>query len=608
MTLHVSLGNYGPFKDSGEIALEPGFNVITGLNNTGKTALLWALFALRSGPLPPDPSWNDGGQLRGHISGYARQGEEMWVRLRWDPGDEERERVRRAAASASGRRDLSPPHLLEVVATWRGGSELGIWQRALLLRDRDLAPTLVLGRDPGQPGLQPLAGAALPSDLLKALGLAPGPGPAPAPLRAESADRACPPWPPILIGANILAANRRPPDYNANVAVADSLAPDASNLAAVLHTLQSTTKGRRDGREVFNRIESRLRTFFPELTAARAEMGAAQGVGDRPTVGLTADQGPITTPFSHCGTGVWNTLAILTAALLPTGPRLILIDEPHAFLHPAAERELARFLDEVGAEKGHVFVVASHSVILASHARDRLWATVRRADGSCRVERLGGFARALGALGVTAGDILPHDGVLLVEGPSDQSVFRALADQTPEGRRIAVVPLGGEGRARVKGSRNICEVVKRVMDAALQIKLPAVALLDSVHWTDSDKHELEKAGRTVFLSKPEVEDYFLNPDALAKVLAEDSERTPAVLRPKIVEAIGPPGRYTKGSDAISSAFHSAADVGYDKATHLPRIRAATPADDPTLADLKAELAAVLARIRGAAAPSPPPAP
>lgn len=607
MILHVSLGNYGPFRDSGEVALEPGLNVIAGLNNTGKTALLWALFALRSGPFPPDPTWNDSGRLRDQITGYVREGREPWLRLRWDPGDAERERVRLAAESAWGRRGLPSPKFLEVVATWRGGPELGLWLQALLLNGPGAAPALVLGRDPGQPDLEPLAGARVPGEqVLKSLGLAPVGAGGPLLFRALAADLAGVPWPRVTLGSQILAASRRIPDYNANVAVAESLAPDASNLAAVLHTLVSTTKARRNGRDVFDEIAKRLRAFFPELTAARAEMAAAQG-GGVPTVALATDLGPLTVPVGHCGTGVWNTLAILTAALLPAEPRLILIDEPSAFLHPAAERELARFLEEVGKEKVHIFVVASHSVILASHARDRLWATVRQADGSCRVERLGAFARALSTLGVTAGDILPHEGVLLVEGPSDRSVFRSLADETPEGRRVAVVALGGDGRARVKGGRNICEVVKRAMDAAIQIKMPVVALLDSVNWSDSDKAELGKNGNIALLEKPEIEDYFLNAEALAAVLAEDSGRTPDDLRPKMAEALERPVGHKKGSEAISSAFHSAAGVGYDKVAHLPRLLAATPADDCKLGKLREELAGALARIRGAVAPARQPA-
>jgi AAA15 family ATPase/GTPase len=35
--------NYKSFADSGEIRLEPGFNVIVGRNNVGKTALAEAL-------------------------------------------------------------------------------------------------------------------------------------------------------------------------------------------------------------------------------------------------------------------------------------------------------------------------------------------------------------------------------------------------------------------------------------------------------------------------------------------------------------------------------------------------------------------------------------
>ncbi|MGH9534275.1 MAG: AAA family ATPase [Terriglobales bacterium] len=237
MTLHVSLGNYGPFEDSGEIALEPGLNVIAGLNNTGKTALLLALFALRSGPLPPDASWNDGGQLRTHVGGYARPEEQTRVRLRWDPDDAECERVRRRAEAAWGHTPLPAPSSLEVAATWLGGSESGLWLQALLFRAPDGTPTLICGSDPAQPRLVPLAGAAAPPNLLEKLGLGPSPRGGAGPFRAASAELSDLPWPRITLGAHILAAARRLPDYNSNVAIAHTLAPEASNLAAVLQSL-----------------------------------------------------------------------------------------------------------------------------------------------------------------------------------------------------------------------------------------------------------------------------------------------------------------------------------------------------------------------------------
>ncbi len=598
MSLRLTLGNFGPFLDSGEISLEPGLNVVTGLNNTGKTALLWAAFAQRGGPAPPDNSWGDGGRLRTHVGGYVRHGQQGWMRLGWDPGEAERQRAWKLVTSSSGLRGLPLPDEFEAAVTWEpDGPDLGLWLRGLLFRQEHGVPKLLFGSDPARPDLRPI-GAAAPSDMLEAFGLSASRAGAPGPFRAAQAGAPKLPWPRLALGCHILAAGRRIPDYDGNVAVAHDLAPDASNLAAVLHTLLSTSRFRPEGRSVFDQISGELRRFFPEVTAMRTEMGQIQQ-GQTPSVGLNADRGELTVPFGHCGTGVWNALAILTAALLPTAAKLILIDEPSAFLHPAAERELARFLERVGKEKGHMFLVSTHSAILASHARGSLWGTVRQPDGSCRIERLGGFAQALGTLGVTAADILPHDGVLLVEGPSDQFVFRALANETPEGRRVAVVPLGGEGRARVKGGRNICEVVKRVMDAALQIKMPVVALLDSVNWSDSDRHELEKAGHTVFLKKPEIEDYFLGPDALAAVLAEDAEGTPAELRPKIAVALARPEPYPKGSAAISSAFHSAAAVRYDKASDLPRIFAATPPDDPKLGELRGELSAALGTLREA---------
>jgi recombinational DNA repair ATPase RecF len=52
--MHISkfqIANYKSFQESGEIVLKPGFNVLTGQNSAGKTALLEAL-TLQFTPTP----------------------------------------------------------------------------------------------------------------------------------------------------------------------------------------------------------------------------------------------------------------------------------------------------------------------------------------------------------------------------------------------------------------------------------------------------------------------------------------------------------------------------------------------------------------------------
>jgi predicted ATPase len=68
----------------------------------------------------------------------------------------------------------------------------------------------------------------------------------------------------------------------------------------------------------------------------------------------------LTAPLQDCDTGIEQMFMIATAILTAKNPKLFLIDEPHAFLHPAAERYLLRLMQE---HLEHQYVVATHSPV-----------------------------------------------------------------------------------------------------------------------------------------------------------------------------------------------------------------------------------------------------
>ena len=66
-------------------------------------------------------------------------------------------------------------------------------------------------------------------------------------------------------------------------------------------------------------------------------------------------------PMTHCGTGVEQILALASFVLTAEPGTLILLDEPHSYLHPSAERQVTDFLL---AHSELRYVVATHSAIL----------------------------------------------------------------------------------------------------------------------------------------------------------------------------------------------------------------------------------------------------
>lgn len=580
MDLTFRILGFGPFEDSGEFTVSPGLNVFTGLNNVGKTALLYALFALRNGPTGPNQGgWAGLERERQRIEGYRRGRPSQWAVLTLDPGEQVR-------AGIWGRIQGPKPRAfasLTLACAWRGN---GAVIRGIGATSVDGERYTVLGEPPAA-GYAPVpAGPGHRADraeeLARVLGLSMGPGPAI--IAASEAARAAIGWPGALTGARFIAAQREVPPPPAAAAMREPRPlPDASDLPAVLFTLHNSTAANAD---LLARIVGELRAFFPEVESVRISVSPHSEPGGN-TVTLVAEGGAAGVPLDRCGTGVWQTLVLLTAALVENEARLFLIDEPHSFLHPAAERKLVRLLESLGHEKGHIFCVATHSHIIANHAGARLWGVFSE-NGTSAVRELSGYRDAAAAIGIEAADVLAHDAILTVEGPSDQYVLRALLDETGASR-IAVTRLRGDGQVRKSdGCEQLRRIAKELVAAVAPVHVPVTLLLDRDGWSESDITELKNEGGARFLKQPEIENYFLHPEAIARAFALSGDQAEAVKQSIAGATAG-----AKGSGVISKALWDGAQISYRKAQDLPKIfEALRCVDDAALEPLRAEVKAV----------------
>jgi predicted ATPase len=99
---------------------------------------------------------------------------------------------------------------------------------------------------------------------------------------------------------------------------------------------------------------------FPEIQALTVMPGAGSQTG---MLALNYEDIDDPVPLEQCGTGVAQMLALATGILTAPGPRVFLIDEPQAYLHPHAERSLLRLLSQ---HPEHQYVIATHSNFLLS--------------------------------------------------------------------------------------------------------------------------------------------------------------------------------------------------------------------------------------------------
>src|SRR5262249_32310445 len=142
-------------------------------------------------------------------------------------------------------------------------------------------------------------------------------------------------------------------------------------------------------------------------------------------------------PLKHCGTGIEQLLIVATGVLSEPHPCVFLIDEPHAHLHPFAERELLRFIDR---HRHHQYIVATHSGVFLNSVRLSQARLVYQEGARTRISAIQRAMQVLAELGFTAADLWSHDVLVWVEGPTEVAIISRLLDSigNTAGRAIEV--------------------------------------------------------------------------------------------------------------------------------------------------------------------------
>ena len=119
---------------------------------------------------------------------------------------------------------------------------------------------------------------------------------------------------------------------------------------------------------------------------------------------------------------------------------------------------------------------------------------------------------ALRLVGVHLSDVASAERVLLVEGDSDVDVLNAWFGTKLIRHGIAVVPMGGGDKAWHT------ETVMRVLQQADTLDRRVVFLRDRDELSDESACKLGASGNVHLLARRELENYLLEPDAIAQVL------------------------------------------------------------------------------------------
>lgn len=362
-----------------------------------------------------------------------------------------------------------------------------------------------------------------------------------------------------------------------------------SNLASYLFTLQINNT---DEYEILNGV---FCAVFPYLKRVNAQIN-----NNQVEVRVTYKDNDQVVPLSACGTGVEQLLILLTCIMRSPEDAIIAIDEPHSFLHPSAERALVRFL---GRYPKKTIILATHSAIMVNAVSpERIVYISRKGRPTVEVladKKSGTSTNILAALGYENSDILFHNKLIFVEGPTESAVLPKMLQKSGVAEEtvswIGTPQL--EGANPVRDEEDLAKQIRRYEKLITSLgrgALPRLYLLDGDRDVKAvQRMSLNEHARAVFLKKPELENYILDPSAISKAIVEDAksqdvdvEMTAEEVQLIFDKAIA--DGLVKGSDILAKVYASKL-IRYSKVNSSQLIVKHLPGSWEPLAELRTEL-------------------
>jgi len=495
-----SIENYKSFRETPEIALTPGFNVIVGQNNVGKTALIEAL-SMRAGSQPhrsretaptrDTPLTN----LSKALIKLALSGIELLPFLRrlgnfYFPTPQSDARV----AARDLMEMLRKPELTLTTSWYNGGISTAAFTSDLI------PPQLyaILRVDPTG-AIEPAQGSSVGVD------------------QSNRFER---PLADMLKSDRVFVFNAE--RYRVGLSAfgtATVLQPNAANLPEVLANLRGRNRVR------FERLVRDLRTVFPGVK----DIGIHSRDGSNVeilvwTIDPATERDDLAVRLAESGTGIGQVLAMLYVVIAAETPQVIVIDEPQSFLHPGAVRKLFEILRQQPHK--HQYILTTHSPAALMSADPVNLLRLSTEDGETRVERLDtsearDLRLVLADIGARLSDVFGADSILWVEGPTEEVSFPKIV------QRLTTVPLLGTA---IVGVMHTADFDARRSEATVQLYRrlstgrgllpPAIGFIfDREGRGDREREDLERHGNVFLLPRRMYENYLLTPDAIAAVVS-----------------------------------------------------------------------------------------
>lgn len=323
----------------------------------------------------------------------------------------------------------------------------------------------------------------------------------------------------------------RVPAAIARLSASGTLLPNASNLASCVAHLGSNDSARH------SQLCEWVQRVLPHVRWVQAPPCDDNNVElyclPRPPAEHRND---LAVSLAQMGSGVGNVIAVLYVVVTARTPQVICIDEPNQYLHPKALRELLHILATEGRQHQYILTAHSADVITAVQASTVTMLSLR--EGATHVERTdrNGLAQlrdGFAELGIHATELHGRDRVLWVEGQTDELVFPDLLRHfcPTHAAGTAVLRVHDTGVFDKKGFDPIraSAIYTRLTEASALVPPMVAVVLDRETRKNTECKRLEADPRATlrFLPRRMLESFALHPRAIAAVLSDLGEPTDA---------------------------------------------------------------------------------
>ncbi|HWY84008.1 MAG TPA: AAA family ATPase [Roseiarcus sp.] len=309
------------------------------------------------------------------------------------------------------------------------------------------------------------------------------------------------------------------------IAANQPLQPNATNLASCLLQLQASHWR-------FDTFIKLVNNVFPSVLSVSVEpVNSNQAEIYLWNVRPDTGRDDLKIKLIDSGTGVGQVLAILYVVLENSSPKTIIIDEPNSFLHPAASKKLLDILQRYD----HQYIISTHAPEIISGTKPDTFYLVKWDVTRSKLESLNSadvseIKKALAEVGVRLSDLFGADRIVWVEGQTEEICIPLLITVAglalPPG--VAVVPVlhTGDFEGKRSRARMAFEIYERLSRANALIPPSIAFIFDREGRSEREISDLKRqgGGRVFVLQRMMYENYLIDGEAIAAVINPTCEK------------------------------------------------------------------------------------